>query len=80
MSLRGEAKRLDIISTGVGNVNAFDMTSKSCTILSEGFGGVEVTVTEDLWASVSGFCKVFYKGYPSITTNISGTGKLINAN
>jgi hypothetical protein len=46
VSLRGEAQHLEIISTGVGNVNAFDMTSKSCTILSEGFGGVEVTVTE----------------------------------
>ena len=80
VSLRGEAQHLEIISTGVGNVNAFDMTSKSCTILSEGFGAVKVTVTEDLLASISGFCTVFYKGHPSISSNISGTGRLINAN
>ena len=80
ITLRGETNHLEITSTGIGIVNAFDMTSKSCNVLTEGFGNVEVTVIEDLSASLTGFGSVFYKGHPTITSNITGAGRLVNAN
>ncbi|MEO1053743.1 MAG: DUF2807 domain-containing protein [Bacteroidota bacterium] len=80
ISLRGEAETLDVLSSGVGSLMAFDMTTETCDVRLTGVGNVEVTVTNDLAVVISGAGSVRYKGTPNITSNISGVGSLINAN
>ena len=71
---------LDIYLTGVGNINAFDMKVGSCNITSTGVGNCEVYVINNLTVTITGVGDVYYKGSPTINSNITGLGNLINAN
>ena len=78
--LRGTANVLDIHSTGVGIVEAFELTTNVCDILIQGTGSVEITVLEELNATIEGAGNVYYRGDPNINSEISGTGSIIDAN
>jgi hypothetical protein len=78
--LKGTANVLDIQSTGVGAVEAFDLTTNVCDVLIQGTGSVEVTVVDQLNATIEGAGNVYYRGNPNITSEISGTGSVIDAN
>jgi hypothetical protein len=80
ISLYGSTDRLEITSSGVGNVRAFDLISGVCEVFLTGAGNVEVTAENELEANISGAGNIFYKGTPVIEANISGSGNLINAN
>jgi hypothetical protein len=66
--------------TGVGNVKAFEMKVGSCTITSTGVGNCEVYVLNDLNVTITGIGSVYYKGTPTISSEITGLGQLIDAN
>ena len=78
--LRGTVDALSIDLVGVGDIHAFDLSAVSCDISIVGAGNAEVRVTEQLDVTIVGVGNVFYKGMPTITSNITGSGSVIDAN
>lgn len=66
-----------------GSFNGFNISSKTCTarIYEEG-GDINVTVQDSLHVEIgsNGNGDVNYKGFPVITTDISGTGSVVDMN
>ena len=79
-NLRGTTEDLFISLVGVGNVNAFDLNTDNCEVSIVGANNTEVFVNDTLDVTIVGAGTVFYKGEPSITSNITGTGSIVNAN
>ncbi len=73
-------KNLSLNITGSGNYFVFKINSNNCTVNIAGSGHIELTAVKSLNVTISGSGDVYYKGKPSITQNISGSGKLIDAN
>ncbi|MFC2113102.1 GIN domain-containing protein, partial [Bacteroidota bacterium] len=71
---------LAINLTGVGNVNAYDMKVRTCTINSTGVGDCKVHVLNTLTVTITGVGSIYYKGNPTITSSITGVGQLVDAN
>lgn len=71
---------LTINFTGVGNIKAFDMKVGTCYITSTGVGDCEVNVINLLDVTITGIGSVYYKGNPTITSDVTGLGQLIDAN
>lgn len=65
---------------GTGDVHAFDLLTKKAAIEATSTGSVFVSVEEALSVSIAGTGDIHYKGAPKISSLISGTGKLVNAN
>jgi len=80
IALSGSTATHEIVSSGIGNVNAFDLVTGSTTAILTGVGNAEVYATSSLNATISGLGSVSYKGSPTINATITGTGRLINAN
>ena len=71
---------LDIEIYGSGNFNAFPIQSKSCEIYIEGSGNCNVYVEDYLEVDIEGSSIINYKGYPTISSHIDGSGSLHDAN
>lgn len=71
---------LSIVLTGVGNVSAFGMKAAGCTIMSTGVGNCEIFVLDNLNVTITGVGNVYYKGDPDIHSNVTGLGRLVDAN
>jgi hypothetical protein len=69
-------ERLDIYITGAGNVSAFDMEVDDCQIRVSGSAHCEVSVEKSLYVQISGVGNVFYKGSPTLSSDISGVGNI----
>ena len=65
---------------GSGNYQGFPISGKACTVLLSGSGNCELTAYNTLNATLSGSGNISYKGNPTITQNITGSGRVINAN
>jgi hypothetical protein len=61
-------------------ISAFDFLTDTTVIVLEGIGNAEVTAFDHLNATIAGSGSVYYKGNPSISTTITGTGQVIDAN
>ena len=67
--------------SGSGQLKAFSMETDRSDITISGSGVSEVRVNQELNVDISGSGNVYYKGYPpTINTNISGSGAVIDAN
>lgn len=71
---------LDITMTGTGNFYGFPMNVENCKVHIDGTSNCEVNVEKNLDVTIDGVGKVYYKGYPSISTKISGLGSVIDKN
>lgn len=71
---------LKINQSGNFKYSGFNISVDDCTIIAGGTGTTEVKVQNSLDVNISGTAIVRYKGNPTITQNISGTGQLIDAN
>ena len=80
INLRGVADTLEIVIIGQGNANAFDMISDLCEVEINGQGNVEVTVNNTLDVIITGQGNVFYRGMPDISSEINGSGQIVDAN
>ncbi|MEX0291426.1 MAG: head GIN domain-containing protein [Flavobacteriaceae bacterium] len=78
--LTGSSDYLDIDLTGVGNVEAFDLSTSFCDIVISGVGTANVTVSDTLNVVIVGQGTVSYKGNPEINSDITGNGEVVNAN
>lgn len=78
--LEGQTDNVYIDLTGSGWARSFNLISDFSDVRVSGSGSAEVTVDNDLDVFISGSGDVFYKGHPGINSQITGSGKLINAN
>lgn len=69
---------LDIKLEGLGGFYGFNMPVDDCHISIQGAAECEVTVLENLDVKIEGIGKVYYKGSPKLTQDISGLGSIIN--
>ena len=77
VKLKGKAENQSIALKGVGNLEAFDLESRSCEVRVSGMGGVEVNVKENLIARVNGVGSIKYKGSPqTVDDKVSGIGTI----
>jgi hypothetical protein len=68
--------RLDILITGLGNVEAYDMPVNTCNIRISGTSNCRVHVNEVLDVVISGVGNISYRGNPSVNSDISGVGNV----
>jgi hypothetical protein len=80
IDLLGSATSETVQLSGSGNYNAFGMYVNSATITNSGTGNADVNPKIDLNAIIQSSGNISYKRYPIITSNITGTGLLIDAN
>lgn len=80
IEISGQTTSGDYEITGSGWLHAFQLTTESAILRITGSGSAEVFVATDLDAIITGSGDVYYKGQPSVNTNITGSGSVINAN
>jgi hypothetical protein len=73
MTLQGSANAGVFEITGAGSVGAFNLNLERCWSLISGTGNIEVNVSNQLTASITGVGSITYAGNPS-TVNQSVTG------
>jgi hypothetical protein len=76
----GEAFYHEVNSTGDYDLNAYELETQNTSITFSGRGQNYVTVEEDLVVDIIGSGNVYYKGNPTIESNISGSGQIIDSN
>jgi hypothetical protein len=59
-----------------GSTSKVLSTYQDCTIRISGSGNCEVNVVNNLFVQVSGVGDIFYKGSPTLTSDISGVGNI----
>jgi hypothetical protein len=77
ITLTGSAARQTVQVSGAGDVHNSGLTSSLCSVLISGTGTVEVNVTRQLDAVVSGAGSVLYAGNPPVVNQtVSGFGSV----
>jgi hypothetical protein len=71
---------LNIETLGSGGFDGFSLSSKTCDISIEGSSQCQVSVEEVLKVKLEGSGVINYKGNPTITTSITGSGQVNNSN
>jgi hypothetical protein len=79
ITLTGIADTFQATLSGVGNVEALDLTTRKSSVTVSGLGSCRVTVTDELDATISGNGNIYYAGDPPVVnyTN-TGWGQLIH--
>lgn len=78
--IEGISNNLSISSTGTGHFNGIDFETNNTEIISTGSGDCTVFVNENFDITISGTGDVYYKGFPSMNSQITGTGRIISLN
>lgn len=73
-------EKLDLNIAGSGSYLGYNISSEESNINIVGSGNAQITAINTLIARISGGGNISYKGSPTITQNIIGSGRLINAN
>ena len=76
----GEAYYHQINSTGDYDLDAYALETQNTSITFSGRGENYVTVHENLVVKIIGSGNVYYKGIPTIDSDISGSGQIIDSN
>ena len=80
ISIAGAAESLTLENEGSGKFNGFQFNVSTCDVEIIGSGDCEVNAINQLHVDNEGSGDIYYKGSPAIDANISGSGKIINAN
>jgi len=78
--LEGNADNLDIYVGGSGWYRGFNLFTDFCDVHITGSGSAQVLVDRDLDVTIHGSGDVYFRGHPVISTLITGSGHLIDAN
>ncbi len=78
--LEGLADNTDLTLSGSGWAKMFNLSADFSDVRISGSGSAEVTVDNDLDVIISGSGDLYYKGHPQISSQVTGSGKVINAN
>lgn len=77
----GSANNLRVTISGSANVKTFAFPVQRAEVSVSGSGNAEINVAKTLNATISGSGNIYYKGAAeSITTKITGSGKVVNSN
>jgi hypothetical protein len=81
VDLAGSAKRQNISISGSSKINAFDLKCEESKVSISGSGDVNISVSQNLEARVSGSGDIRYKGDPNIRdVRVSGSGNIRKVN
>lgn len=80
ITISGSADRFVFEGNDVGNLYGFDFRVDDCSIDQNGVGNLKVNCQSNLEGSLTGVGNIYYVGSPKIDVDITGVGKLINAN
>ncbi|MER2998422.1 head GIN domain-containing protein [Pontibacter populi] len=75
--LQGESPVHTVNISGSGRTEAFNLSSENVKVNISGSGTGEVTAINALDVTISGSGNLYYKGNPTITQHISGSGKVL---
>jgi hypothetical protein len=75
-----DLENLNIVIKGSGDYDGFPLITDNATINILGSGDCNVFVNSLLDIVIEGSGSINYKGNPTITQSITGSGKLVNAN
>lgn len=78
--LEGETRRAFYQVTGSGLVQAFNLRANRAEVALSGSGNCELMARSTLDVDISGSGAVYFKGFPSVKSRISGRGELFDAN
>jgi hypothetical protein len=74
---KGSSEKVKVSISGSGKILAADFDTKVCIVKIAGSGDVEISVQDELDASISGSGSVTYKGNPDkINSHSAGSGKV----
>lgn len=76
----GKVNSQKLSVSGAANYNARELESKEADIKLSGASKVQVFVKDKLNIDISGASKLFYRGDPQISQNVSGVGKVEKIN
>jgi Putative auto-transporter adhesin, head GIN domain len=76
IKLAGTCKNMTVKSTGLGDIEAFDMPADMVVATLSSMGNLKTTVKNILNVTISGSGDVFYKGNPTLLTRITGSGDI----
>lgn len=80
ITCHGETNNVNVMLSGSGNINLFDMEVSDADVKLSGTGNIHLYVTNYLDVSISGMGNVYYKGDPDIHSSITGVGQVVNSN
>ena len=75
-SFAGVCKNLNAKVSGSGDIRAFDLPTEVANVRISGSGNMQLNVSRTLDATISGSGDIIYKGNPSVSTNITGSGRV----
>jgi hypothetical protein len=78
--LEGGSRTVYYEVTGSGIIQGFNLLSNHGIVSMAGSGSCELTALDILDVDISGNGVVYFRGYPSIKTRITGNGDLFDAN
>jgi hypothetical protein len=79
ISANGTADEMDLTISGFGDFQAKDLKTLSADVHISGAGSAELSVKNDLRATVSGAGSINYYGSPRVDQEISGAGSVRQA-
>ena len=80
VSYSGFVTKHSLSSSGVFNFKGFQMVTDYTLLDISGVGNCEVTANKSLAVTISGSGTVYYKGNPTIESDITGIGEVIDDN
>lgn len=76
LTMAGSVKNMNLKITGSGDLRAYDMPCDTARITISGSGTGQINVLKLLDVTISGSGDLVYKGNPSVTSHISGSGRI----
>lgn len=73
----GSAINAELKTDASGKVDLADVATRTASARIIGSGFIKVKVSDHLNTTINGSGSVYFRGYPTLTTHISGTGHLI---
>lgn len=80
VSYTGEALKHEVSSSGLFELNSYDLQTNHTNISITGEGDCYVTAMDKLDVLITGKGNVYYKGQPTVDSDIQGTGAVIDSN
>ena len=75
-----QTEYFELFLMGSGDFRGFDLTADRSYVEIIGSGDCRITTLEQLDIVIEGSGNLYYKGSPTIQTDITGSGNIIDAN
>jgi len=80
LNYSGNSRVHTVLSSGTGNINAYDLSTDGTYITSNGSGNIYVTAENNLDATLNSTGNVYFKGHPKVVKSENGQGKVVDDN